>query len=54
MRDVEGLVNPKGFVITDDFQRNPEWPDIFGIGVCIAIPPWGKRPCQLAYPKQAS
>ena len=51
VRDVEGLVNPKGFVITDDFQRNPEWPDIFGIGVCIAIPPMGKTPVPVGVPK---
>ncbi|AVW91961.1 FAD/NAD(P)-binding oxidoreductase [Celeribacter baekdonensis] len=36
---VEGLVNPRGFVIVDDFQRNPTFPNIFGIGVCIAIAP---------------
>ncbi|TNE63730.1 MAG: NAD(P)/FAD-dependent oxidoreductase [Rhodobacteraceae bacterium] len=36
---VEGLVNPRGFVIVDEFQRNPTYPNIFGIGVCIAIAP---------------
>ncbi|MDX1293131.1 MAG: FAD-dependent oxidoreductase [Hyphomonas sp.] len=51
VRDVEGLVNPKGFVITDEFQRNPAWPEIFGIGVCIAIPPMGKTPVPVGVPK---
>ncbi len=36
---LEGLVNPRGFVITDKHQRNPKYPNVFGIGVCIAIPP---------------
>lgn len=51
VRDVEGLVTPKGFVVTDEFQRNPQWPDIFGIGVCIAIPPTGKTPVPVGVPK---
>ncbi len=51
VRDVEGLVNPKGFVITDMHQRNPTYPDIFGIGVCIAIPPMGETPVPVGVPK---
>jgi len=37
--DVEGLCNPRGFVIVDDYQRNPTYPNIYSAGVCIAIPP---------------
>lgn len=51
VRDIEGLVNPKGFILTDEFQRNTAWPDIFGIGVCIAIPPMGKTPVPVGVPK---
>jgi sulfide:quinone oxidoreductase len=51
VRDIEGLVNPKGFIITDKHQRNPKYPDIFGIGVCIAIPPVGKTPVPVGVPK---
>ena len=36
---VEGLVNPRGFVIIDKNQRNPKYPNVFGVGVCVAIPP---------------
>jgi len=32
-------VNPRGFLKVDDYQRNPVYPNIFGTGVCIAIPP---------------
>ena len=51
VRDIEGLVNPKGFVIVDDHQRNPQYPEIFGIGVCIAIPPTGPTPVPVGVPK---
>lgn len=36
---VEGLCNPKGFVVVDKFQRSPKYPDIYAVGVCIAIAP---------------
>lgn len=35
----EDLVNPRGFVKVDEFQRNPKWQNIYSVGVCIAIPP---------------
>ena len=36
---VEGLCNPRGFVIVDEFQRSPKYNNIYSAGVCIAIPP---------------
>lgn len=51
VRDIEGLVNPGGFIIVDNHQRNPKYPEIFGIGVCIAIPPMGKTPVPVGVPK---
>lgn len=48
---IEGLTNPRGFIITDRHQRNPKYPEIFGIGVCIAIPPVGKTPVPVGVPK---
>jgi sulfide:quinone oxidoreductase len=39
VRGVEGLVNPRGFVLIDKHQRNPAFPNIFAAGVCVAIPP---------------
>lgn len=32
-------VNPRGFLKVDEYQRNLVYPNIFGTGVCIAIPP---------------
>lgn len=48
---IEGLTNPKGFILTDKHQSNPAFPEIFGIGVCIAIPPTGKTAVPVGVPK---
>ena len=36
---VPGLCNPRGFVLIDQFQRSPKYPEIYSAGVCVAIPP---------------
>lgn len=36
---VPGLCNPKGFVIIDEYQRSPKYPEIYSVGVCVAIAP---------------
>ena len=33
VRGIEGLTNPRGFILVDRHQRNPAYPNIFGIGV---------------------
>jgi sulfide:quinone oxidoreductase len=48
---IEGLVNPRGFVLIDRHQRNPAFPNVFAIGVCVAIPPVGKTPLPVGVPK---
>ena len=47
----EELVNPKGFVKVNDYQQNPKWPNIYGVGVCIAIPPVEATPVPAGTPK---
>jgi len=47
----EGLCNPKGFVNIDEFQRNPNYPDIYSAGVCVAIPPVEETPLPVGAPK---
>mgnify|MGYP003624917578 CR=1 FL=1 len=49
--DIEGLVNPRGFVLTDEYQRNPKYSNIYSVGVCIAIPPVGSTPVPVGVPK---
>jgi sulfide:quinone oxidoreductase len=48
---IDGLVNPRGFVVIDKHQRNPAYPNVFGIGVAVAIPPVGKTPLPVGVPK---
>ncbi len=48
---VEGLCNPRGFVIVDKQQRSPKYPNIFSAGVCIAIPPVEATPVPTGAPK---
>ncbi len=48
---LEGLVNPRGFILIDKHQRNPKFPNVFGIGVAVAIPPVGKTPLPVGVPK---
>ena len=51
VRDIEGLVNPRGFVIVDKHQRNPKYGNIFSVGVCIAIAPLEATPVPVGVPK---
>lgn len=51
LRGLDKLVNPRGFVIVDKYQRNPEFKNIFGVGVCIAIPPLEQTPVPVGVPK---
>ncbi|HEY0648418.1 NAD(P)/FAD-dependent oxidoreductase [Phenylobacterium sp.] len=51
VRGIEGLTNPRGFVIVDKAQRNPAFPNVFGLGVAVAIPPMGKTPVPVGVPK---
>jgi sulfide:quinone oxidoreductase len=48
---IEGLTNPRGFVLIDKYQRNPTYRNVFGIGVAVAIPPVGKTPLPVGVPK---
>jgi sulfide:quinone oxidoreductase len=48
---IEGLTNPRGFVIADKHQRNPKFPNIFSVGVGMAIPPVAQYPVPVGVPK---
>ena len=49
--NVEGLCNPRGFVLIDDKQRNPTYKNIYSSGVCVAIPPVEVTPVPTGAPK---
>lgn len=48
---VPDLCNPKGFVMTDEYQRSPVYNNIFAAGVCVAIPPLEQTPVPVGAPK---
>lgn len=48
---IEGLTNPRGFVLVDGRQRSPAFPNVFALGVCVAIPPVGATPVPVGVPK---
>ncbi len=48
---VEGLCNPRGFVMIDENQRNPTYKNIYSAGVCVAIPPVEATPVATGAPK---
>lgn len=50
-RGIEGLTNPRGFIIVDKHQRNPKYPNVFAVGVCVALPPVSKTPLAVGTPK---
>jgi sulfide:quinone oxidoreductase len=51
IRGLEGLTNPRGFVLVDKHQRNPVFKNVFSIGVTVAIPPIGKTAVPVGVPK---
>jgi sulfide:quinone oxidoreductase len=51
VRAVEELCNPRGFVLVDEFQRNPKFKNIYAAGVGIALPPVEVTPVPTGAPK---
>jgi len=48
---IEGLTNPRDFILIDAFQRNPKFNNVYSVGVCVAIPPVGPTPVPTGAPK---
>ena len=48
---IEGLTNPRGFILIDEHQRNPNFKNIYSVGVCVAIPPVEATPVPTGAPK---
>ena len=48
---IEGLANPRGFILIDQHQRNPKFKNIYSVGVCVAIPPVEATPVPTGAPK---
>lgn len=48
---IDGLTNPRGFILIDEHQRNPKFKNIYALGVCVAIPPVEVTPVPTGAPK---
>jgi len=48
---IDGLTNPRGFVLIDPYQRNPKYKNVYAVGVCVAIPPVEATPVPTGAPK---
>jgi sulfide:quinone oxidoreductase len=51
LKGVDGLVNPRGFVLVQPAQQNPTFRNVFAVGVCVAIPPVGAYAVPVGVPK---
>ncbi len=51
VRSIEGLTNPRGFIVVDKKQRNPAFQNIFAVGVGVAIAPVAATPVPTGVPK---
>jgi sulfide:quinone oxidoreductase len=51
VKGIDGLTNPRGFILVDKHQRNPKYPNVFAVGVGVAIPPMGPTPVPVGVPK---
>lgn len=45
------MCNARGFVLIDEYQRNPKFRNIYSAGVCVAIPPVEATPVPTGAPK---
>jgi len=50
LRESAGLTDERGFVKTDEYLRNPMYPNIFAVGVCGAHPSVSESPLPLGAP----
>src|SRR3546814_1991115 len=41
---VGGLGTPSGFILIDVHRRNPTWPNVYSLVVCVALPPVENTP----------
>ncbi len=51
LHGIQGLVNPRGMINVDRYQRNPTYQNVFGVGVAIAIKPNDPTPLPTGVPK---
>ena len=50
VRSAAGLVNERGLVVVDEYLRNPDYPNVFALGACVAQPAVDKTPVPVGAP----
>jgi sulfide:quinone oxidoreductase len=50
VRSATSLVDERGLVVVDDYLRNPDYPNVFALGACVAQPAVGKTPVAVGAP----
>jgi sulfide:quinone oxidoreductase len=50
VRSAPGLVNDRGLVVVDEYLRNPDYPNVFALGACVAQPSVVKTPVPVGPP----
>jgi len=50
VRNSPGLVNDRGLVVVDEYLRNPDYPNVFALGACVAQPAVVKTPVPVGAP----
>ncbi|HET9462943.1 MAG TPA: FAD-dependent oxidoreductase [Thiobacillus sp.] len=50
VRASNGLVNERGLVVVDEYLRNPDYPNVFAIGACVAQPAVETTPVPVGAP----
>lgn len=50
VRSASGLVNERGLVVVDEYLRNPDYPNVFALGACVAQPAVDKTPVPVGAP----
>ncbi len=50
VRASTGLVNERGLVVVDEYLRNPDYPNVFALGACVAQPAVDTSPVPVGAP----
>lgn len=50
VRDATGLVDAHGLMVVDEYLRNPDYPNVFALGACVAQPVVDSTPVPVGAP----
>jgi sulfide:quinone oxidoreductase len=50
VRTARGLVDERGLVVVDEYLRNPDYPNVFALGACVAQPAVTQTPVPVGAP----